>query len=130
MHIGKPITISLEVYMNKTLQNLPFWQKLLLLTGLIVVIALLGGLITGSVGMISNIFFLAAFVLWIIAVIPAFGEVGSNTRLTIQARKEGINPKKLIDDKEEHYRARGRITFLFGLCGFICFLLAFVTLIL
>lgn len=106
----------------------PFWLNLLLILGTVTLIALIGGTLIGGLAMISNLYFIGAVVLWIIAVIPIFTEVGGNTRITIKARRAGENPKELIQAEEGKYKRGSRITYLYGLSGFICFVLAIIVL--
>jgi len=113
---------------RKPNETKPFWLDLLIVFGSVSVAALLGGVLTGSAGMISNVYFVAAVVLWIVAVVPIFGEVGGNAKLTVQARKQGIRPKDLIQAQEPQRQRAGRVTFLYGLSGILSFIFAFVAL--
>jgi len=106
----------------------PFWLNLILILGVVTLIGIVSYLVVQDTGAISNVYFLGTFVLWIIAVVPAFGEVGGNVKIRANARKTGKDVKQLINAQEGKYQQGGRVTFLFGLAGFICFALAFVTL--
>jgi hypothetical protein len=106
----------------------PFWLNLLLLVSTVTLIGLVWYLFAKDAGAISNAYFLGTLAFWIIAVVPAFGEVGGNFKIRSEARKSGKEAKPMIHAAEEKYQEGGRITFLFGLAGFICFALAFVTL--
>jgi hypothetical protein len=106
----------------------PFWINLVLIIVAVTLIGIIWSLITQDVGAISNAYFLGTLVLWIVAVVPAFGEMGGNVRLRLEARKSGKDAKQLINAQEEKYQRGGKVTFLFGLAGFICFILAFASL--
>ena len=107
----------------------PLVVNLILILGAVTLIALIAYALSGSSNAISNVYFISAFLLWVVAVIPLFTEVGGNTKLRLQARKEGKNVYELISEQEEKYQRGGRVTFLYGSAGFICFFLAFVVLI-
>lgn len=106
----------------------PFWLNLLLLVGGVTLLALLWYLLVQEVGVISNTYFIGAFFLWIAALVPAFDEMSGNIKIRAEARKTGKDAKPMYQAAEEKYQQGGRLTFLFGLAGFLCFVLAFVTL--
>lgn len=106
----------------------PFWLNLLLLVGGVTLIGLIWYLFTQNTGTISNTYFLGAFLLWVAALVPAFDEMGGNVKIRVEAHKSGKDVKPMIRAAEERYQKGGRTTFLFGLAGFVCFILAFVTL--
>ncbi|HNB54935.1 MAG TPA: hypothetical protein PK530_23500 [Anaerolineales bacterium] len=106
----------------------PFWLNLLLIVGGVTLIGLIGFVFVRNTGIVSNAYFVGAFFLWIAALVPAFGEMSGNVKIRTEARKTGKDAKRMIQDAEEKYQQGGRTTFLFGLAGFICFILAFLTL--
>lgn len=106
----------------------PFWANLLLIIGLVTLAGLVFSLFTRSFTALSNTYFLATLVLWIVAVVPAFTETGGNLKIRASARKTGKDAKEMIHAQEEKYQKGGRVTFLFGLAGLLCFILAFVSL--
>ena len=106
----------------------PFWLNLFLIIGAVTLLGILGYLLFQDAGILSNIYFLGAFALWIVAVIPAFIEIGSSLKIRSDARKRGKDAKLMLHAAEQKFQEGGQITFLFGLSGFICFILAFVTL--
>lgn len=106
----------------------PFWLNLLLILALVTLVGVIGFLLTQQTTFISNTYFFGTLVLWVIATIPAFTETGGNFKIRLDARKTGQNAKELIRAQEEKYQRGGRVTFLFGLAGFLCFILAFLTL--
>ena len=79
--------------------------------------------------LLSDVYFVAAAAFLVVSAVPIFTEVGGNTRVGRQARKEGRRPREAIQEHEKSGKyARGtRITFLFGVSGFICFILAILT---
>lgn len=106
----------------------PFWQNaLLLLGGTSLAGYLLSLLMSVS---LSNIYFVAGTVFLVISAVPIFTEMGGNARTSLKARREGRKVSEAIQEQEESGRySRGtRITFLFGICGMICFVLAILTL--
>lgn len=106
----------------------PFWLNLLLIVGGVTLIGFIWYVFVPNIGVLSNTYFLGAFFLWIAALVPAFGEMSGNVKIRSEARKAGKDAKPMIQAAEEKYQQGGRTTFLFGLAGFICFILAFVTL--
>jgi hypothetical protein len=68
--------------------------------------------------------------LLVVSAVPIFTEMGGNAKVGRQARKEGRHPREAVKEHEKSGRyTRGtRITFLFGVSGFICFILAILTL--
>lgn len=105
----------------------PFWLDALLLLASIALVGLILSLISSTV--ISNVYFIAGIAFLLVAALPIFTEIGGNAKTSRQARKEGKNPLEIIKEQEKTGRySRGtRITFLFGLCGFLCFVLAILT---
>jgi uncharacterized membrane protein len=112
----------------KTSSSRPFIINLFIILGVVTLIAIGMSLLNRDVSAASNTYFLGSFLLWIVAVIPIISEISSNTKIRIKARKEGKSAKKQIIDHEDKYQQGGRITFLFGIAGFICFILAFLLL--
>jgi len=106
----------------------PFWLNLIMIVSSVTLIGIIWALIAQDIDAISNTYFLGTLVLWIVAVVPAFGEMGGNVKIRLEARKSGKNAKQMINAQEEKYQRGGKVTFLFGLAGFICFILAFATL--
>ena len=106
----------------------PFWLNALLL---IVSTSLVGQIISLASGTdaLSNVYFFASVLFLLIAALPVFTEMGGNAKTSRQARKEGKHPLEIIKEQEKAGRySRGtRITYLFGLCGFLCFILAILT---
>ena len=106
----------------------PIWQGFLIILGIVTLIALIGLLVFQDVSVASNVYFIAAVVLWIVAVVPVFGEVDGNARLTRKAQRENLDRRELVMGQEEKYNRGWRVTFLYGLSGIICFVMAFVSL--
>lgn len=107
---------------------LPFGLSVL---GLVLGPGALGLLLTLFTGiLISNVFFIAAILYLLVAVVPIFTEVGGNARAGLQARREGKAARDVIAgfEKAGKYSSGTRITFIFGLSGLLCFVLAVLTL--
>ena len=106
----------------------PFWLNVILIIGAITLIGTIWALIAQNIDAISNTYFLSTLVLWIVAIVPAIGEMGGNVKIRVEARKSGKDAKQMINAEEGKYQRGGKVTFLFGFAGFICFILAFATL--
>lgn len=106
----------------------PFWLDLAILVAGISLVGLLLSAI--DVAPLSNTYFITAVVCLVVAVVPIFTEIGGNTRTSLQARREGKPARDAIRELEKSgkYSRGTRITFLFGLAGFMCFVLAILTL--
>lgn len=98
---------------------------------MVLAITSLGGLLLALIGIssLSNVYFLAGAAFLLVSAVPIFTEFGGNARTGIRARKDGKNPLEAIRKNETSgkYNRGTRITFLFGLSGFICFGLAILT---
>ena len=115
--------------MKIKLQNpRPFWLDLLLLLAGTSVVGWLLSLVSSV--LLSDVYFVAAAVFLLVSAVPVFFEMGGNVKVSREARKEGRRLREAIQEKEQSgaYKRGTRITFLFGLCGFICFILAILTL--
>ena len=106
----------------------PFWLDVLLIVAGVSVLGVILSLVSNTI--LSNVYFISAFVCLLIAAVPIFTEIGGNTRTSMQARREGKMPREAIQNLEKagKYSRGTRITFLFGISGFICFVLAFLSL--
>ena len=106
----------------------PFWLDALILLASTSLVGLILSLASSTVA-ISNVYFIAGVLFLLIAALPIFTEMGGNAKTSRQARKEGKHPLEIIKEQEKTGRySRGtRITFLFGSCGFLCFILAVLT---
>ena len=105
----------------------PFWLNTLLLLASTSLIGLILSLISNI--SLSNVYFIAGTLFLLISSVPIFTEMGGNARSSRKAIKEGKNPLEYIQqqEKEGKYSRGTRITFLFGMSGFICFVLAVLT---
>ena len=106
----------------------PFWLNLLLLLGGTAAAGYLLALLMSI--SLSNIFFITGAVYLLISAFPIFTEMGGNARTSLKARREGRKVSDAIREQEEsgRYSQGTRITFLFGISGMICFVLAILTL--
>ena len=106
----------------------PFWQLylifLLLDTALVVFVSLL----LGDIRQMSNLYFLSTMIMFIIAVIPIFFEIGSSAKLIGRSLKDGEEVGDEMKNKRKTFDRGARITYLFGLTGLTTFILAFLTL--
>lgn len=112
----------------KTRPARPFWlDAILLLAGASLVCYVLSILTRIS---LSNYYFLAGVLFLVVAVVPIFSEVGGNARTGLQARREGKQVRDAIREQQDsgRYNEGTRTTFLFGISGFVCFILAVATL--
>ena len=107
----------------------PFLLDLLILLAGISLVGFLITLIFSTV-LLSNMYFIATVLCWLVAAVPIFGEIGGNTKVSFQARKDGKIAREVIAEREKagKYRKGTRITFLYGIGGFLSLILAFLTL--
>jgi len=112
----------------KNISGRPFWLSALILLTVASVVGYLLSRVTGI--SLSNLYFLMGTLFLLVSVFPVFAEVGGNARTSIKARQERKEVRAAIQEQQKSGRyAKGtRITFLYGICGIICFILAFVTL--
>jgi len=109
-------------------KNRPFWQKYLIIIAVDSLIVFLISaiiLLAGGNNQISNLYFLSSAVLFVVAAIPVFTEMGGNLRLAGKALK-GDDAEKLMQAHAERSRMGTRNTFLYGLAGITTFVLALV----
>jgi hypothetical protein len=106
----------------------PLWlSALILLVGASLACFVLSLITTIS---LSNLYFLTGVLFLIVATVPIFTEVGGNARTGLQARREGKRIREALQAQQAsgRYSQGTRTTFLFGVSGFICFILAVATL--
>jgi hypothetical protein len=106
----------------------PFWlNALILLAGASLACYVLSLVTSIS---LSNLYFLTGFLFLVVAAVPIFTEVGGNARTGLQARREGKQIREALQAQQAsgRYSQGTRTTFLFGVSGFICFILAVATL--
>ena len=113
---------------RKTLSPRPFWLDVLILLAGTSVVGWILSLVSSV--LLSDVYFVAAASFLVVSAVPIFTEMGGNARVGRQARKEGRRPIEAIQEREKsgRYDRGTRITFLFGLSGLICFILAILTL--
>jgi hypothetical protein len=106
----------------------PFWLKALILLAGASLVCYALALVTDI--SLSNLYFLAGVLFLVVAVVPIFTEVGGNARTSLQARREGRQVRVALREQLDsgRYNQGTRTTFLFGISGFICFILAVATL--
>ena len=106
----------------------PFWQLYLILLLLDTALVLIGSLLLGDIRQMSNLYFLSTMIMFIIAVIPIFFEIGSSAKLIGRSLKDGEEVGDEMKNKKKTFDRGARITYLFGLTGITTFILAFLTL--
>jgi len=106
----------------------PFWQLYLILLLLDTVLVLIASLLLGDIRQMSNLYFLSTMIMFIIAVIPIFFEIGSSAKLIGRSLKDGEEVGDEMKNKRKTFDRGARITYLFGLTGITTFILAFLTL--
>ncbi len=116
---------------RKTMETQPkrsFWQQYLMVIGIVTIIALIGSLILGNIRQMTNLYFYSTLVLFIIAAVPVFTEVGSSVKIAGKAliNRESVGPQ--LKEKKPAFDRGARITYLFGLSGITTFILAILTL--
>ncbi len=116
---------------RKTMETQPkrsFWQQYLMVIGIVTIIALIGSLILGNIRQMTNLYFYSTLVLFIIAAVPVFTEVGSSVKIAGKALidRESVGPQ--LKEKKPAFDRGARITYLFGLSGITTFILAILTL--
>jgi len=106
----------------------PFWQQYLMVIGIVTIIALIGSLILGNIRQMTNLYFYSTLILFIIAAVPVFTEVGSSVKIAGKALidRESVGPQ--LKEKKPAFDRGARITYLFGLSGITTFILAILTL--
>ena len=102
------------------------WRLILLL--LDTVLVLIASLLLGDIRQMSNLYFLSTMIMFIIAVIPIFFEIGSSAKLIGRSLKDGEEVGDEMKNKRKTFDRGARITYLFGLTGITTFILAFLTL--
>jgi len=106
----------------------PFWQLYLILLLLDTAFVLIGSLLLGDIRQMSNLYFLSTLIMFVIAVIPIFFEIGSSAKLIGRSLKDGEDVGNEMKNKRKTFDRGARITYLFGLTGITTFILAFLTL--
>jgi hypothetical protein len=106
----------------------PFWQQYLMIIGIVTIIVFIGSLILGDLRQMSNLYFWSTLILFIIAAVPIFTEVGTSAKIAGKALKDGEKVGSQLKEKQPAFDRGARITYLFGLAGFTTLILAFLAL--
>ncbi|HLE53439.1 MAG TPA: hypothetical protein VI755_15340 [Anaerolineales bacterium] len=104
-----------------------FWQQLLILLGLDSIIVFFGALLLRDWGQLSNLYFWSSILLFIIAAIPIFSELGSSAKLAGRAVRKGEKVGPLLKEKQPIYERGAKTTYLFGLAGVLTFILSMLS---
>jgi len=106
----------------------PFWQQYLMIIVIDTIIVFIGSLILGDLRQMSNLYFWSTLILFIIAAVPIFTEVGTSAKIAGKALKDGEKVGSQLKEKQPAFDRGARITYLFGLAGFTTLILAFLAL--
>lgn len=106
----------------------PFWQLYLLILLIVTALVVIGALLLGEIRQMSNLYFWSTLIMFIIAAIPIFFEIGSSAKIIGRSLKEGEEIGDQMRNKKQTFDRGARITYLFGLTGISTFILAFLTL--
>ena len=106
----------------------PFLLQYLMIMGVVTIIVIVGSLLLGNIRQISNLYFWSTLILFIIAALPIFTEVGSSAKTVGKALKAGEKVGEQLKEKKTTFDRGARITYLFGLSGITTFVLAILTL--
>ena len=63
----------------------PFWQQYLMIIVIDTIIVFIGSLILGDLRQMSNLYFWSTLILFIIAAVPIFTEVGTSAKIAGKA---------------------------------------------
>jgi hypothetical protein len=114
--------------MAQTKLQRPFWQQYLMIIGIDTIIVFIGSLILGDLRQMSNLYFWSTLILFIIAAVPIFTEVGTSAKIAGKALKDGEKVGSQLKEKQPAFDRGARITYLFGLAGFTTLILAILAL--
>jgi hypothetical protein len=106
----------------------PFLLQYLMIMAVVTIIVVIGSLLLGDIRQISNLYFWSTLILFIIAVVPIFSEVGTRIKITGKSIKDGEKIGDQLSEKKTAFDRGARITYLFGLSGITTFILAILTL--
>jgi hypothetical protein len=84
-------------------------------------------ILLGNLRYVSNLYFYASLLLFIIAVIPIILEIVSSGKLAGKAVRKDENVSELLKEKQKIYEQRANITYVFGFCGITTFVLSIIT---
>ena len=106
----------------------PFWLQYLMIIGVVTIIALIGSLLLGNIRQFTNLYFWSTLILFIIAAVPIFTEVGTSFKITGKALRGGEKAEDQLKEKKTAFDRGAWTTYLFGLSGITTFILAILTL--
>ena len=102
----------------------PFWQRLFIILGIDTLIVLAAALLFQNLAQISNFYFLSSIVLFVVAVIPIFTEIGGSAKIAGRAIRKGVDVSEQLKEKQKVYQVSAKTTYLFGVAGMITLLLS------
>ena len=112
----------------RTTKARPFWQAFLIILGIDTLIVFAAVLIFHDYGQISNFYFLSSIILFIVAAIPVFSELGSTAKIAGRALRESENATPLFKEKKPLFDRGARTTYVYGLAGIVTFVLSMLSL--
>jgi hypothetical protein len=123
---------NLSIIMNKppylqTTRTRSFWQTFLIILGIDTLIVFAAVLFFHDLGQISNFYFLSSLILFIIAAIPIFSEVGATAKIAGKSLRSGEEAGPQLKQKKPVFDRGARTTYIYGLAGIITFILSMLT---
>jgi len=118
---------TMEQDKRPSLFKLPRWLQTLIVLAISSALVFLIAVLLGDVGYVSNLYFYATLILFIIAIIPIILEIVSSGKIASKAVKKNENVSEVLKEKQKVYQQRADITYVFGFSGIITFLLSIIT---
>ncbi|GAB4497574.1 MAG: hypothetical protein OHK0052_09400 [Anaerolineales bacterium] len=101
----------------------PFWLRYLQIMGIVSAIVFALAWLMDDMLQVSNFYFLSSLVLFGIAIIPVFAEVGGNVRVVGRLGR-GETMRDIVQQQEKKAQRGAQQTYLYGFCGLTAFVLA------
>ena len=99
-----------------------------MILGVIPIIVVFGSLLLGNIRQVSNLYFWSTLILFIIAAVPIFTEIGTRVKITGKALRGGEKAEDQLKEKKTTFDRGAWITYLLGSTGITTFVLAILTL--
>ena len=117
----------MEQNKKRSIFNLPRWLQTLIILAISSALVFLIAFLLGNIGYVSNLYFYATIILFMIAIIPIIFEILSSARIASKAVKKNEEVSDLLKEKQKIYEQRGNLTYVFGFSGILTFLLSIIT---
>jgi hypothetical protein len=117
----------MEQEQKRSIFDLPRWLQTLIVLVISSALVFLIALLLGDVRYVSNLYFYATIILFMIAIIPIFFEIISSARIASKAVKKNEEVSDVLKEKQKVYEKRAKITYVFGFSGILTFLLSVIT---